>query len=224
MWARVHGQQLNCCQLSFGASAPIKLRLDLPSDEIQPLFSGGAWAGTQIWTASLFLADYLHANRAQFAQGKHVLELGAGVGVPGLAAAWLGASSVLLSEQAPLDGLLARNVQAHALLFKHVSVQQIDWLAPNLPAHAPVFDTILVSDCIYEHLYGESWRLLANVIRALRTPHRTTVLNCVERRNGDGVDKFLAYCDSLGLRWELVVATKMEEGEEIELYRLGGCA
>lgn len=47
-----------------------------------------------------------------------------------------------------------------------------------------------MSDCVYEPLYGESWVQLSKVLEQLSTA-ATCVLCSVERRNADGVDRFL---------------------------------
>jgi predicted nicotinamide N-methyase len=73
--------------------------LTLQAVDIEPLFSGAAWAGTVVWPACIYLANYLCRQRKGL---KRVIELGSGLGVPGIVAGLLGAESVWLTEQDPL--------------------------------------------------------------------------------------------------------------------------
>ncbi|CAM9342863.1 unnamed protein product, partial [Phaeothamnion confervicola] len=52
-------------------------------------------------------------------------------------------------------------------------------------------DVLLCADCIYEPLYGQSWRALLRTI-CVAAGERTLVLVSVERRTADGVNNFLA--------------------------------
>jgi len=172
--------------------------------------------------ASLFLCDYLSRNPS-IVQGKRVVELGAGVGAPGLAASVLGASHVTLTEQSPLHELLVRNIATRPDVFKSdaVAVEHLNWRHPEQSPLREGVDVVLISDCIFEGLYGESWRDLAKVVDALAERGHTKVLNCCERRNGDGIDHFLKHCaEAYMLEWRLVVKITLPEGEELELYEL----
>jgi hypothetical protein len=63
------------------------------------------------------------------------------------------------------------------------------------------WDVILCSDCVYEPLYGQSWRLLSAALRKLCSGRggegtgsggHVVALCAVERRRADGVPGFLA--------------------------------
>ena len=56
---------------------------------------------------------------------------------------------------------------------------------------------ILCSDCVYEPLYGDSWRLLSAALQALTTAKTVALVAC-ERRRADGVEDFLAALRSWG--------------------------
>lgn len=88
------------------------LDLRFPAEDIEPLFSGGCWAGSVVWSASLVLCDVIAQAAAADdredssgrrvlprIRGRRVLELGAGCGLPSLTAYISGASAVLLTEQ-----------------------------------------------------------------------------------------------------------------------------
>ena len=190
-----------------------RLTLDLrfPAEELEPIFSGGTWAGSVVWAASLALCDFIHEAASQESasglgfkslpsmRGKRVLELGAGVGLPGLAAHLCGADTVLLTEQPPLDALLQRTVAEHfanAYQGGQLAAATLDWAAPDTikALSAQGWEVILCSDCVYEPLYGEAWRLLDKVLQQLTSdsPLDCVVLCAVERRKADGVEKFVA--------------------------------
>ena len=80
--------------------APLNLDLKLSPDDLEPVFSGAAWAGTVLWRAAAVLVDraFLGADAVQI-KGRTCIELGCGLGVPGMACARLGARNVALTEQ-----------------------------------------------------------------------------------------------------------------------------
>jgi predicted nicotinamide N-methyase len=64
---------------TFGEGLPVDVSLETDSS------SSGT--GGVLWDAALFLAEWLHCNRAKALYGKTVVELGAGLGLPSLLAA-----------------------------------------------------------------------------------------------------------------------------------------
>jgi len=165
----------------------------LSEEDIEPLFSGASWAGTTVWPASILLSDFILENAVRV-QSSSMIELGAGLGIPGFVAAKLGAT-VVMTEQEKLLGLLSENVGRN---FSDISeevrrpiVQELFWSKENtqcllegsnessrilseasdaespLEANFMFFDVILASDVVYEPLYGDSWRLLISVLEVL---------------------------------------------------------
>ena len=54
------------------------------------------------------------------------------------------------------------------------------------------FDIVLNCDCVYEPLYGDSWKLLVECIdELLKQNPKTIAITSVERRNADQIDEFL---------------------------------
>ncbi|KAJ0399245.1 hypothetical protein P43SY_007093 [Pythium insidiosum] len=193
----------------------LALSLLLKEDELAPLFSGAAWAGTLLWDAAQFREELRDPdNRLR------VIELGAGIsGVPGMAARVAGAHHVVITEQDDLLELMHRNLADNASVLRTsaersagIHARPLSWgiseTTKYLDEHPdePIdyldehpdepIDVILSCDCIYEPLYGQSWRALAQTMQLLceRNP-QAVVLMCVERRNQDGIDKFLAFVD-----------------------------
>ena len=107
--------------------------------------------GLDVWPAALELCEYLADNPSIVKGRRHVVELGAGVGLPGLLAAKLGACSVTLTdyEQRVVDQsinnamLSGVGCQCSGLL--------LDWRdLRNLPSsHAQKYSLILAADVLY---------------------------------------------------------------------------
>ena len=89
------------------------LELDDPtSSSMAPIFSD-TWLGTELWPAARALVALLEERRTALASAAQVLELGAGTGACGLAAAALGAWRVLLTDKPVLLPLMRANVAAN---------------------------------------------------------------------------------------------------------------
>jgi predicted nicotinamide N-methyase len=222
---------LEHCIVDLWGQWQLSLRLKFQPDDIQPLFSGGTWAGSVVWPASLMLCDYMREYEEKVLGSKccKVIELGAGLGVPSQAASLLGASLVYATEQDPLPSLIQHNIDYtfeeqygsdRLGSRKKPMVAGLDWKKPGDQFANVRFDLILISDCVYEGLYGESWRDLADVIKTLSTPGITRTLNALERRKHDGVDRFLRYCEKIGVGHKLLKQETGPENECLELYEL----
>jgi predicted nicotinamide N-methyase len=102
--------------------------------------------GASLWPAAIALAHEIASRPADF-QARSVLELGAGLGLPGIVAASLGAHVVQTDRDELALHICERNGQrngAHAI--EHRLADWTDW---SEPGH---FDWIIGSDI----LYGES--------------------------------------------------------------------
>ena len=139
----------------------------------------GLGTGATVWPAAHVLSKYLERRYPLHAggmKGLKVMDLGSGTGVAGLAAALLGADSVVVTDQAQLHFLMDENVaradaaatatattastsvsglpREQKTLRERVTVCTYDWggevehFKDNLP-----FDVVLVSDCVLPKLY-----------------------------------------------------------------------
>jgi hypothetical protein len=99
-------------------------------------------------------------------------------------------------------------------------VRLLDWRDQN--EEIPEFDLVLVSDCIYEGLYGQVWKDLAKVLNRILRPNQINrALNCVERRKEDGIDRFIEYCvKEYSMQSKLLVREELDHGRIIELYEI----
>ncbi|KAM9638314.1 histone-arginine methyltransferase METTL23 isoform 1-T1 [Morphnus guianensis] len=106
--------------------------------------------GMYVWPCAVVLAQYLWVHRRSL-PGKRVLEVGAGVSLPGVLAAKCGAE-VTLSDSEELPQCL-RNCRRSCLLngLPHVPVLGLTWgrVSPELLSLAPV-DIILGSDVFFD--------------------------------------------------------------------------
>jgi len=107
--------------------------------------------GLDIWPAAIELCNYLSDNPTLVA-GKSVLELGAGVALPGLLAARLGASRVVLTDYEPqVVAHMAHNASLCNIPSSACTGICLDWTKLDLlPAeHAAAFQIILAADVLY---------------------------------------------------------------------------
>ncbi|GHP06865.1 hypothetical protein PPROV_000560900 [Pycnococcus provasolii] len=101
--------------------------------------------GATVWDAAVALARYIHAHR-QLVNNCRVVELGAGCGLVGIAAAHCGASHVVLTDREELQPLLRTN--ACGDLPTAVDVHVFDW--SDEKDLAPRADVVLASEVAYD--------------------------------------------------------------------------
>ena len=120
----------------------------------------GAGPGGALWDAAVVLAHHVHCM-AQVLRGARVVELGAGTGLPGLAAARLGAH-VTLTDRARALPLLRRNAECNGL---EVAVLELEWgCTPPEWSEAQPFALVLGADIV---CHEESMAPLLATLRQL---------------------------------------------------------
>lgn len=62
----------------------LHLSTKLPETSIVPLFDGTGWAGTRVWKAALSAVQYMEQHCLSMERPLSLLELGCGLGVPGM--------------------------------------------------------------------------------------------------------------------------------------------
>lgn len=156
----------------------------------------------KLWEASLMLANIMATIPAE--QGKNLLELGAGMGAPGLVAARRG-YSVILSDYEPhiLD---FQRVTAAANGLDNVEFKMIDWLKPPKIGQ---FDTIIGAEILFR---DEFFQPLLNVFDKYLAPEGTIYLAHDIRRKS--VPKFL---DKAGKDFHIAVKLQKMKSEDGEL-------
>ena len=115
--------------------------------------------GLLLWPSAIGLAERL-TEEPSLVAGKRVLELGAGVGLPGLVAQSLGATVTQTDYQEPPLVLAQQNAERNGVT--GIIYQTLDWRHP--PDMVP-FDVVLASDVLYERsLHEVLFDLLPSVV------------------------------------------------------------
>jgi hypothetical protein len=201
----------------------IRLSTLLEPHQLAPLFSGIEWAGTRLWDAAIECIHYLYDHYVFSVENKQNCS---GPDKPASTTkSLLLVKNVRANFQATCDDTTTNAlIQAKELSWSREGVktlllaQERDRIPLNTTKG---FDYVIACDCIFEPLYGESWMLLADVIDELLSINpKTIVLVSCERRNHDGVDKFISRLR----RDEHVgsVLLALAKGK-IEIYKVNGC-
>jgi SAM-dependent methyltransferase len=203
--------------------------------------------GGKLWKAALLLAEQLEDDSEKRGGGgedgttidvkdKTVLELGAGVGLVGFAAAKLGAKEVVLSDfEAPLLEALRGSVERNGCSEETTKVRWLDWRADGATASSDevgasskktktsllkppehfleledkdTYDVILGSDCLYESHHAA---LLPKVIKKRLSPSadaRCRLLGAV--RNREMLDALIENFRAENLRVQETPVAKSE--------------
>ena len=205
-----------------------ELELGCSSTAMSPLFSD-EWLGTEVWPAAASLVALLQMEPwHRRIQGAAVIELGAGTGAVGLAAASMGAQSVLLTDKPSLVGVLRANVDRNGLA-ETCTCESLLWTTsgdPVLQNHprGPHL-MVLMSDCLNPVYGDEHAEALAATLHALLAAAASDsaaasgagdhngplgLLAQVQRGEGTAESIFFASCGRLGLDSRLL---KEEVGE-----------
>ncbi|XP_077247500.1 uncharacterized protein LOC143887276 [Tasmannia lanceolata] len=161
-----------------GKSLTIQELLDVCDPE-----TGRPLTGSWLWESSILLAEWMASQgRVDFnLDGKTVVELGAGTGLPGLTAALLGAGRVILTDVAPLLAGLQKNVEVNGLS-ELVEVREVNWGSDELWGLGEV-DLVLMSDVFFD--VGEI-EGLAKTLRGVCRRRETRVWAASEFRSQTG--------------------------------------
>lgn len=132
-------------EIEIAGNSIIIQELDNVCDSVTGRPLTGAW----LWDSALILAQFM-STHFDF-QNKSVLELGAGAGLPGLTAARLGATRVVLTDVKPLLPGLINNVEANGL-GDRVEVRELVWGSDDLSQLSELdeFDMVIMSDVFYD--------------------------------------------------------------------------
>jgi predicted nicotinamide N-methyase len=128
------------------------------------------WA--RIWPSSLALTAFLQREPCWVAS-KHVLEIGAGIGLPSFSVA-RNALSLVISDYSPeAVALMEKNIQSLGL--SNAKAMYLDW--NDFPSDLSA-DTVLLSDINYD---PEQFKALLNLIQQLLDKGSTIVIATPER-------------------------------------------
>eukprot|EP00038_Savillea_parva_P008698 m.178631 g.178631 ORF g.178631 m.178631 type:complete len:322 (-) comp14582_c0_seq1:45-1010(-) len=177
--------------------------------------------GNIAWDASLVLAHYL-ATHPSIVAGASVIELGAGVAIPALSAAQLGASVTFITDVADRLPLIRSNMRLNSNVTGVVSAAVLPWgdtdaAAAVVKDAGTLFDVVLCSDVLFSI---EAIEPLVQSIAHVAAQHGT-VLSCCEHRFPGAVlfyDRLRAH----GFQVEAIPLSEQHalyHHESIHLYR-----
>lgn len=223
----------------------------LEEEDLAPLFGGCQWAGTRLWGAAVRAIQFLAGNLEMQESNKFelnksgddattLLELGCGLGVPGMIYHMLG-STVVLTDQEDILVQLERNVEDNfpssvisnkesssdsTRTKQYIRAMPLSWsregvhsLLEQLQLSTAGFDIVLNCDCVFEPLYGKSWHLLNETIdELLRINPKCVVVSSMERRGpADGIDLFIEEMNNMEYVGN-VEKVYYDEKRKIEIY------
>lgn len=220
----------------------LSLSTVLQEGSIAPLFDGTQWAGTRVWKAAIVGLEYVLRQKRNQNLGA-LLELGCGLGVPGMiwkqVLSMEGLSSsprVVLTDRDSLVPQLEANIEVNFGRDSSIEALALDWSKEGIASlleneretHETVFDICLNCDCVYEPLYGrKAWESLVDVLSEIALISPTTLLvTALERRNGDNVEGFLEKLEATGRVTPIERMVKHDEDPHhvIEIYVTKGKA
>ena len=157
------------------------LQLHVPDpDKVKPIYEALVasnpatafpfWA--KIWPSSLALASFLR-REPQWIASKHVLEIGAGIGLPSFSLAKDALSLVISDHSTEAIALMEMNIQSLGLT--HARAMYLDW--NHFPSDL-FADTVLFSDINYD---PEQFEALLTLIQQLLEKGITVVVTTPER-------------------------------------------
>ena len=137
-------KQAGTSTYDFGGllSSPLRLHEDLKEG-----------CGGQLWPAGMVLAKYMLTPHDYNVSDKHMIEIGAGGGLVGLAVA-AGCSlrhQLLITDQEPMYALMMKNIQLNDLSGR-VDARIYDWGSQPKPTFSTTSghpDVVLAADCVY---------------------------------------------------------------------------
>lgn len=161
------------------------------------------WA--KLWPSSIALLDVLEAH-PHLIQNKHVLEIGAGIGLPSLMLAPITKSIQISDYDKEAVALLQKNIEH--LQLQNAEALQLDWNA--IPENLQP-DVILLSDVNY---YPGQFDVLIHLIDKfmnqgcaiiLSTPQRIMASPFVQKLEAYITDRYEALVDENGLNQEISI-------------------
>jgi len=179
-------------------SLPARIELEqVPDTNRSPNKDDGT--GNLLWPACHAFCAHLCAH-PELVRGKRVVELGAGTGLPGILAAALGATEVLLTDLGGTLPLLRRNVERNASLVDgRARTAELYW-GPNA-SELGKFDVVIACEVLYGHS-PETTLALGETIAALMTPEMgAKCLFVYEHRNTMMQD--FSFFDFIAERFEI---------------------
>jgi len=167
------------------------------------------WA--DIWPASTILAEQIISRNGQ---GRHLLELGCGVGLVTTAA--MASGHEVVASDYYTDALAFTRANAFQNLGKSPAARMINWR--KFPEEATNFDKVIASDVLYESEYA---KILPGILMRALSLHGVGLIADPGRV---AAPEFLEKCEAVGLEVLGKETFPYEVGEikqKIDIYELG---
>ncbi|KAJ2961954.1 hypothetical protein NQZ79_g2834 [Umbelopsis isabellina] len=165
-------------------------------------------AGT-IWDSSFVLARYLEKSLQThcLTDQSCILELGAGLGLVGIATARLLPNAhIVLTDKPERLKLLQHNVQTNE---SSAQVEGYDWDTDNSDMEGQQWDAVIISDCIWEpSLHDSLLKALGKVVH-----NSTKLIMAYEQRNDITEQQFF---DEFHSTFDSRIASSTEMDEEYQ--------
>jgi predicted nicotinamide N-methyase len=161
------------------------------------------WA--KLWPSSIALLDVLKAH-PHLIQNKHVLEIGAGIGLPSLMMAPITKSIQISDHDLEAVALLQKNIEH--LQLQNAEALQLDW--NNIPKNMNP-DVVILSDVNYDPTQFDCLvALIDNFIQQgctiiLSTPQRIMASPFVQKLEASIIERHEAMVDENGIRKEISI-------------------
>jgi methyltransferase-like protein 23 len=161
------------------------------------------WA--KLWPSSIAMLDALMAH-PHLIQNKHVLEIGAGIGLPSLMMAPITKSIHISDYDKEAVDLLQKNIEH--LQLKNAEALQLDW--NNVPENLNP-EVVILSDVNYDPIQFDT---LINLIDKfvnqgctilLSTPQRIIASPFVQKLEASIIDRYEAMVDENGIQKEISI-------------------
>lgn len=137
--------------------------------------------GLDVWPAAITLCQYLEMHWSQLMKGQWVIELGAGIGLPGLLCAQMGASKAVITDY---DPKVVSHVFENA---KKCSVPEctgicLDWTKYDKDAagHEQLYGVVLAADILYD---GGIVKDLVDTVEYVMQPCGLLLISHQQRRS-----------------------------------------
>lgn len=174
-----------------------------------------------IWPGAPSLARYL-CDHPELVRGRRAVELGAGIGLVGAAAAALGASCSVITDCGAALPLLERNRELLAKDGIKVEAAQVEWgsdedhaaiLAADTGEGPAAFDVVLASDVIIAGFYTD--RLFRSVMALLSRDKDAKVILAFEfREDWETIGTFVGWMEEAGLAVSHQTLPERKDSEE----------
>ena len=161
------------------------------------------WA--KLWPSSIALHNVLKAH-PHLIQNKHVLEIGAGIGLPSLMMAGIAKSIQISDYDKEAVALLQKNIEH--LQLQNADALQLDW--NNVPKNMNP-DVVILSDVNYDPTqFDPLVALIDNFIQQgctiiLSTPQRIMASPFVQRLEAYIIERYEAMADENGIKKEISI-------------------